>query len=185
MKSTSQRKKDPTKQKNRYKYICKVFNFHFHRRCKMSEITLKKLQNAWKKLDEEASYKDVGGIKPVPGYGDKEVKAVTDLPGRDEGAKGTDKEQKSGFTGNDKAVEGSNVKPVTRGEGAKEGAKEVGDEHGTDKKPEGSTVKPVDRSEGSVGAPKEYNQDFRNRIKSALGLPLNDKLNQTGKGLNK
>ena len=156
----------------------------------MSDLDLKKLQEAWKKLDEaESSYKDVDGIKPVKGYGDKDVKAVTDLPKRDEGAQGTDDEQKSGFEGNEAAVEGSNIAPVVRGEGSQEGAKEVGEEHGTEKEIQGSDVKSVTqetgRAEGSADAPKKYNQDFRNRIKSALGLPLNDKLNQTGKGLNK
>lgn len=147
----------------------------------MSDLTLKKLQKAWKQLDEDASYSDVGGIKPVKGYGDKEVKTVP----REDGAKGTDAEQKGGFNGNAKAVEGSNVKPNARAEGAPAGAKEVGDEHGTKNAIQGSSVKPVPRNEGSADAPKEYNQDFRNRIKSALGLPLNDKLNQVGKGLNK
>lgn len=155
----------------------------------MADLTFKKLQNAWKQLDEDASYSDVDGIKPVKGYGDKDVKAVTDMPKRDEGAQGTDDEQKSGFEGNQAAVEGSNVDPVKREEGSQAGASEVGDEHGTEKEVEGSSVKSVTqetgRDEGSADAPKDYNQDFRNRIKSALGLPLNHKLNQTGKGLNK
>ena len=155
----------------------------------MSDLTLKKLQEAWEKLDEDASYKNVDGIKPVKGYGDKDVKTVYDLKDREEGAQGTDAEQKSGFDGSDKPVEGSNVTPVKREEGSDAGAKEVGDEHGTEKEVEGSEVKSVTqetgRDEGSADAPKDYNQDFRKRIKSALGLPLDDKLNQTGKGLNK
>lgn len=156
----------------------------------MSDITLKKLQNAWAKLDESSSYGDNKTIdaSKSPDYG-KEVKAVDQLPKREEGAQGTDEEQKSGFEGNDKAVEGSNVTPVSRGEGAKDGAKEVGEDHGSDKAIPDTTVKSVTqetgRDEGAADAPKEFNQDFRNRIKSALGLPLNDKLNQTGKGLNK
>ena len=151
----------------------------------MTDLTLKKLSEAYKKLEEGESYSDKKGIKPIPGYGDKEVKAVTDLPGRDEGAKGTDAVQKGDDHGTKKGIEGSNVTPVSRGEGASAAATEVGDEHGTKKAVEGSTVTPNPAGEGSANAPKEYNQDFRNRIKSALGLPLNDKLNQTGKGLGK
>lgn len=148
---------------------------------------LKKLQDAYKKLEEDASYSGPsankvygkGGEHPVPGYGDKPVKPVD----RDAGAAGS-KEQGKADHGS-KASVNDVVKPVTRDAGAS-GAKEAAkNEHGTDKAPEGSNVKPVDREAGSAGAPKEYNQDFRSRVKAALGLPLDSKLNQPGKGLGK
>lgn len=154
----------------------------------MSDSTLKKLQDAYQKLEEGDSYTGPsankvygkGGIEPVKGYGDKAVKPVD----RKDGAQGA-KEQGKADHGSKEAVENSVVKPVSREPGAS-GAKEAAkNEHGTDKAVEGTNVKPVDREPGSAGAPKEYNQDFRARVKSALGLPLDDKLNQTGKGLGK
>lgn len=155
---------------------------------KQEDQTLKKLVKAYKTLEEANSYghDGKGGISPiVPTKG--EGKHVEDLRGQ--GARSTDAEQKSGFEGNPTNPEGTNVTAVARESGASAGAKEVGDSHGKGGAPEGSDVKSVTqetgRDEGSSTAPKDYNQDFRQRIKTALGLPLNDKLNQTGKGLGK
>lgn len=155
---------------------------------KQEDQTLKKLVKAYKTLEEAASYghDGKGGISPIVPTGG-EGKHVEDLRGQ--GATSTDAEQKSGFEGNDGSVEGSNVTGVARESGAAAGAKEVGDDHGTAGAPEGSDVKSVTqetgRDEGSADAPKDFNQDFRQRIRTSLGLPLNDKLNQTGKGLGK
>lgn len=150
--------------------------------------TFKRLQEAYSKIEESSTYghDGKGGIEPIV-PDSKEGKHVEDLRGQ--GAQATDAEQKSGFEGNKGAIEGSNVTGVARESGAAAGHKEVGDEHGTGGAPEGSDVKSVTqetgRDEGSADGPKDYNQDFRQRIKTALGLPLNDKLNQTGKGLGK
>jgi hypothetical protein len=105
-------------------------------------------------------------------------------------------------------------KPVTREEGAKAGAKEVGEEHGKGGEPEGNGVKPVKRAEGAKDAVKEYKaeqpaqgadvkavdrqegvgaapkewlkpSEFKNRVRATLGLPLDDKLNKGNDGLNK
>lgn len=154
----------------------------------MSDTTLKKLQDAYHKLEEGDSYTGPaankvygkGGIEPVKGYGDKPVKPVD----RKDGATGA-KEQAKTEHGSKEAVDNSVVKPVDRAPGATGAKEQVKNEHGTDKAVEGTNVKPVDREPGSAGAPKEYNQDFRSRIRGALGLSLDDKLNQTGKGLGK
>lgn len=149
---------------------------------------LKKLQEAYSKMEEGSSYTGPtankvygkGGIAPVKGYGDKPVKPVD----RKDGATGA-KEQAKAEHGEKAAVDNAVVKPVAREAGATGAKEQAKNEHGTDKKPEGSNVEPVAREAGSAGAPKEYNQDFRKRIKSALGLPLDDKLNQPGKGIGK
>jgi len=151
---------------------------------KQEDQTLKKLVKAYKTLEEANSYghDGKGGISPIV-PNNSEGKHVEDLRGQ--GARSTDAEQKSGFEGNSTDPEGTNVTSVARESGAKSGAKEVGDSHGKGGIPEGTNTKPVPRGEGSADAPKDYNQDFRQRIQTALGLPLNDKLNQTGKGLGK
>jgi len=154
----------------------------------MSNNNLKKLQEAYSKMEEDASYTGPkankvygkGGIEPVKGYGDKPVKPVA----RADGATGA-KEQAKTEHGEKAAVDNAVVKPVAREAGATGAKEQAKNEHGTDKAVEGTNVKPVDREPGSAGAPKEYNQDFRKRIKSALGLSLDDKLNQTGKGIGK
>lgn len=105
-------------------------------------------------------------------------------------------------------------KEVKRDEGAKAGAKEVGEQHGKGGEPEGNTVKPVKREEGAKGGVKEFKAEqpaqgadskandrqegvgaadhewikpsqFREKLRSQLGLPLDDKLNKGNDGLNK
>lgn len=152
----------------------------------MSDARLKKLQEAWKEMEkiEEgtvgygASDKS-GGIKPVKGYGNKEVQGVQREEGAKDGLKkaaaGGDAEGKKG------AVEGSPVKPVAREEGAAAGEKEVGHDHGEKKAVEGAN--PVGREEGAAAGKSEVgeygdHESFRQRVRSALGLDLNDNLNK-------
>jgi hypothetical protein len=73
------------------------------------------------------------------------------------------------------------AKPIQRSEGAKAGNSEVGDEHGKKAAVEGSN--PVPRSEGSSSAPQKYDA-FRAKIKQTLGLSLEDPINKVGDGLN-
>jgi hypothetical protein len=147
--------------------------------------SLKKLADAYKKMEEATSYtaaKDQkGGIKPVPGYAKTEPKPVD----RKEGAQGTKEIGKAEHGSKESA--NPDVKPVARGEGSKEAQPEAKKaDFGSDKAPEGTTVKPVDRKEGSQAAVKEYTpKDFRDRVKAALGLPLNSPLNKGNDGLNK
>lgn len=103
---------------------------------------------------------------------------------------------------------------VKREEGAAAGVKEVGTSYGKGGEPEGTSVKAVKRPDGAKGAAKEYKavqtaqgadskedsrkegagaapkewlkpSEFRDKLRSSLGLPLTDKLNKGNDGLNK
>lgn len=147
----------------------------------MSDARLKKLQEAWKemeKLDESttAGYgAKSGGITPVGGYGETEVTGVP----REEGAAAGEKE-----VGEDHGEKGGMdgiVKPVPREEGAAAGEDEVGEEHGAEAAVDGAN--PVPREEGAAAGKSEVgeygdHESFRQRVRGALGLDLNDKLNK-------
>ena len=149
----------------------------------MSDARLKKLQAAWaemERMDESATYKGSakGGITPKQDTNSKPVAGVSREEGAKDGLKkavdGGDKHGNAGSV-NDK------VKPVDREEGVKAGAKEVGKEHGDKKAVDGAN--PVAREEGAASGKSEVgeygdHESFRKRIKAALGLDLNDKLNQ-------
>lgn len=145
----------------------------------MPDITMKKLQEAYKKIDESS-----GGITPVkPGTGNEpKNKPVA----RDEGAQTGAAEVKEFAVSGQEDI---SANPVKREEGAKPGSKEVGEEHGA----KGDTIKGKaksnSREEGSAAGAKEVGEykdgDFRGRIRQALGLPLDDKLNKVGDGLGK
>jgi hypothetical protein len=137
---------------------------------KLQESELKGAGNSDKKIGPD---EDGGTSKPSLG-GD--VKPVD----RGEGAKDAPKafEPKNGDMGNTKSVD--------REAGAAAGVKEVGsgdEKIGNKAAVEGA--KPVDRKEGATGAPKDFMSEFRGKVRSALGLPLDSELNQGNKGLNK
>lgn len=79
-----------------------------------------------------------------------------------------------------------NTKSVNREAGAAAGVKEVGEgDKNIGNKSAVEGAKPVDRKEGATDAPKEFLGEFRSKVRSALGLPLDSELNQGNKGLNK
>lgn len=116
---------------------------------------------------------DGGTSKPALGGNVKPV-------ARDDGVKDAPKafEPKNGDMGN--------TKSVNREAGAKAGVKETGEgDKNIGNKSAVEGAKPVDRKEGSTDAPKEFLGEFRSKVRSALGLPLDSELNQGNKGLNK
>jgi hypothetical protein len=116
---------------------------------------------------------DGGTSKPALGG---TVKPVTNGDGAKDAPK--DFEPKNGDMGN--------TKSVNREAGAKAGVKETGEgDKNIGKKEAVENAKPVDRKEGSTDAPKEFLGEFRSKVRSALGLPLDSELNQGNKGLNK
>jgi hypothetical protein len=150
----------------------------------MAVPTLKELKALKAKLEESKSYK---GAKLTP-QGGKDFSAT----------KGGKQEPTE----------------VKRDEGAKAGAKEVGETHGKSGEPEGSNVKATKAPEGAKGGAKEYKaeqvpqgndvkatdrkegvgaadkewikpSEFRNKIRAELGLPLSSPLNKGNDGLNK
>lgn len=136
----------------------------------LKESEMKGAANSEKKIGPD---EDGGTSKPSLGG---EVKPVD----RNDGVKDAPKafEPKNGDMGN--------VKSVDREAGAKAGVKETGEgdkEIGKKEAVEGA--KPVDRKEGSTDAPKEFLGEYRKKVRSALGLPLDSELNQGNKGLNK
>jgi hypothetical protein len=178
------------------------------------DTTLNDIRKAYKAISEGEAYpKENKGMKPIKGYGEKKPTEVN----RDVGAKGgTEAVGAKGVTGKDgsevdishgtKSAVGDGTKPVSRGEGAVEGKKEVGEEHGSKKSAgEDGGVK---RGEGAgeasgggaakgtkveTGETKEGAEpyaDFRSKVRNLLGLEANKKivngpLNEPNKGLNK
>jgi hypothetical protein len=149
----------------------------------MSYPSLKELKALKAKLEESKSYT---GAKLTPEGGKDFSAPKANAPKevkREEGVKAAPKEGNVEH-GKSGEPEGSNVKPVKRAEGVK-GAPTK--EFKADQVAQGADVKAVDRAEGVGAAPKEWVKpsDFRNNLRSQLGLPLNDKLNKGNDGLNK
>lgn len=151
----------------------------------MAVPTLKELKALKQKIVEsKASYK---GARFTPEGGKdfsrtKTGKVEPTENKRDEGAKAGAAEV--GEThGKGGEPEGNKVKPVKAPEGAKGGAKEFKAEQPA----QGADVKANDRAEGAGAADKEWIKpsEFRSKLRSQLGLPLNDKLNKGNDGLNK
>lgn len=148
----------------------------------MSDDLMKKLDAAWSKIEESTKgYKD-SSFKPMTPRGDTPEKVTSGAVeqkrgmGAQPGAKEVKPAEEYGKKG---AVDGSIVKPVSREEGVEAGNKEVGEEHGTKAATEGA--KPVAREEGSAAGAKEVSkkyEDFRARIRTKLGLSLDDKMNK-------
>ena len=142
------------------------------------------LQSAWKKIEEsekssstKTALTEETAVSKKFGVSDTNSKPVKPV-NRADGASSNPTEDIHGT----KKAAGYGTKPVSRGEGAAAGYKEVGYDHGTAKSVEGA--KPVPRAEGSGAAVQKY-ADFRSKIKAVLGLSLDNPLNATGKGLNK
>ena len=151
----------------------------------MAIPTLKELKALKAKLQEsKASYKGAR-LTPEGGKDFSRVKTGKAEPTevkREEGAAAGAKEV--GEThGKGGEPEGNGVKPVKRPEGVKGAVKD----YKAEQPAQGADVKPVDRKEGVGAAPKEWLKpsEFRNQLRSQLGLPLNDKLNKGNDGLNK
>lgn len=147
------------------------------------------LQNAWKKIEESEKAASVKALKEGAGsdstptskkfsVADTHSKPATTVK-RDMGS--VDGHKEVGDDHGSKAAAGD-ANPVKRAQGSVAGHKEVGDDHGTNKVvgPDNS----VPRKQGSGSAVQKYSE-FRNKIKSVLGLSLTDPLNATNKGLNK
>jgi hypothetical protein len=148
----------------------------------MAFPTLKELKALKAKLEESKSYSGAK-LTPVGGkdFSAPKAKAPKEVT-RDEGAAAGAKE--AGEThGKGGEPEGNKVTPVKAPEGVKGGAKEFKAEQVA----QGADVKANDRAEGVGAAPKEWLKpsEFRNNLRSQLGLPLNDKLNKGNDGLNK
>lgn len=157
----------------------------------MSDARLKKLQEAWKEMEkiEESTvgygHKDkAGGIKPVKGYGDKQVKGAQESrPEGASGGKNVTGPVKDGKHGTKGSVNDT-VKPVAREEGVKDGlakAAHGGGKHGEKAAVEGA--KPVAREEGAAAGKSEVgeygdHESFRKRVRAALGLDLDNPLNK-------
>ena len=154
----------------------------------MAAKSLKELKNEWKALVESEELKGAGGGSGTDTGHDEDGGAAKAYGGasvkgnEDEGVEKAPKsfEPKNGDLGNTKSVD--------REAGASAGRKETGDgdKEGSDKEVEGAN--PVDRAEGAEGAPKEWGGsvgEFRNRVRSVLGLPLDDAKNKGNDGLNK
>jgi hypothetical protein len=145
----------------------------------MAIPTLKELKALKAKLQEAKTYTGkklkVDGVDVKPAAAPKEVK-------RDEGVAAGAKEAGE-VHGKGGAPEGNKTTPVKRAEGVKDATKEFKAEQVA----QGADVKATDRAEGVGAAPKEWLKpsEFRNQLRSTLGLPLNDKLNKGNDGLNK
>ena len=151
----------------------------------MAVPTLKELKAIKDKLIEsKASYKGAR-LTPEGGKDFSRTKTGKQEPTevkRDEGVAAGAKE--AGEThGKGGEPEGNGAKAVKRPEGVKGAVKEYKAENTA----QGADVKANDRAEGVGAAPKEWLKpsDFRNQLRSSLGLPLNDKLNKGNDGLNK
>lgn len=92
------------------------------------------------------------------------------------------------MSGAGKTQVGATVKQVDRQEGATAGKQEVGEEHGTDAADE--KAKPVGKDQGVTAGAKEVGEfhdlgGFRQKVRNAFGLPLNDTKNKGNDGLGK
>jgi hypothetical protein len=145
----------------------------------MAFPTLKQLKALKAKIQESKTYTGkkfkVDGVETKPAKEPKEVN-------REEGVKAGVKEVGEDH-GKGGEPEGNKVTPVKRPEGVKGGAKEFKAEQPA----QGADVKPVTRDEGVGAAPKEWIKpsEFREKLRSQLGLPLNSPLNKGNDGLNK
>jgi hypothetical protein len=149
----------------------------------MAVPTLKQLKALKSKLEE--SKKSYTGAKLAPEGGKDFSKPTAKEPKevkRDEGVAAAPKEGKEDH-GKGGEPEGNKVTPVKRPEGVKGGVKEFKAEQPA----QGADVKAVDRAEGVGAAPKEWIKpsEFREKLRSQLGLPLNSPLNKGNDGLNK
>lgn len=151
----------------------------------MAVPTLKELKALKSKLEE--SKKSYTGAKLTPEGGKdfsptKTGKQEPTEVKRDEGAAAGAKEvgEPHGKSGE---PEGNKTTPVKRGEGVKDAVKEFKAEQPA----QGADVKANDRKEGVGAADHEWLKpsDFKNKLRSQLGLPLNSPLNKGNDGLNK
>jgi hypothetical protein len=151
----------------------------------MAIPTLKELKALKAKLQESKASYSGARLTPEGGKDFSRTKTGKQEPTpvkRDEGVAAAPKEGQVEH-GKGGEPEGNGVKPVKRAEGVKDAVKEYKAENTA----QGADVKPVDRAEGVGAAPKEWLKpsEFRNNLRSQLGLPLGDKLNKGNDGLNK
>jgi hypothetical protein len=151
------------------------------------------------KVDDAAGVTTGGGPEDNKGFKagkpvgfqsvDKNSKPVQAVA-RDEGVKASGIKEFKPENAEMKGVKTS-VKPVGRAEGAAAGVSETGKgDANIGKKGEVEKANRVDREEGAgagAGEVGEYGNlsGFRNKVRAAFGLSLDDKLNKGNDGLNK
>ncbi len=150
---------------------------------------LSKLKREARKLQESDSYPKGAGVITSKDNHSAEPNNLDDKQGvQNERTPKAFDPKGSNMTGAGKTSLGATVKQVDRQEGSAAGKKEVGEEHGS--KSEVEKAKPVGREEGSAAGKKEVGEfhdlgGFRQKVRSAFGLPLDDAKNKGNNGIGK